>query len=138
MASIFTRIVRGELPSYTVAEDERALAFLDIHPLKRGHVLVVPKEEVDVLFDLEPSLYAHVMEFARKLAGVLAEVVPCERVGMAVLGMEVPHAHIHLIPIDRESDLLFTNPRVPMEPAEFAALAESLGQVWKLKGYESR
>jgi len=130
MASVFTRIIRGELPCYKVAEDERVLAFLDIHPLKRGHMLVVPKAEVDLLFDLDPELYAHLMEFARKLARVLAEVVPCERVGMAVLGMEVPHAHIHLIPIDCESDLLFTNPRVPMGPAEFTALAEALGRVW--------
>jgi len=130
MASVFTRIIRGELPCYKVAEDERVLAFLDIHPLKRGHMLVVPKAEVDLLFDLDPELYAHLMEFARKLARVLAEVVPCERVGMAVLGMEVPHAHIHLIPIDCESDLLCTNPRVPMGPAEFTALAEALGRVW--------
>ena len=136
MASVFTRIVQGELPCYKIAEDAQVFAFLDIHPLKRGHALVVPKTEVDLIFDLDSQAYAGLFEFARKLAHALKHSIECERVAMAVLGMEVPHAHIHLVPIECESDLRFNNPRVELSPIEFQETADRIARAWSELGYD--
>ena len=106
MASIFTKIVKGEIPAYKVAEDENFLAFLDIFPVNKGHTLVIPKKEVDYLFDLDEHLYTGLQLFARKVAIGLKKAIPCEKVGVLVLGLEVPHAHIHLVPMKNEADLL--------------------------------
>ena len=105
MATIFTKIVRGEIPSYKVAEDERYYAFLDINPLQKGHTLVVPKREVDYLFDLDDEELAGLMVFAKRVAAAIGRSVPCKRVGVAVLGLEVPHAHVHLVPLTEEKSL---------------------------------
>lgn len=127
MASIFTRIINGEIPCYKVAEDDRFIAFLDVRPLKPGHTLVVPKQEVDYIFDLDAETVAGMMVFARKIALAMKEVIDCRRIGVAVLGLEVPHAHIHLIPLTRETDMLFTNPRVPVTDEENKRLAKAIG-----------
>lgn len=128
MASIFTKIVLGEIPSYKVAEDDNYLAFLDIFPLKRGHVLVIPKQEVDNLFDLEPTVYQGLWAFAHKVAKSIPLAIPCTRVGVAVLGMEVPHAHIHLVPLDTEGDLNFGNPKLRLTPEDFEAIARAIAE----------
>jgi histidine triad (HIT) family protein len=127
MASIFTRIINGEIPCYKVAEDDRFIAFLDVRPLKPGHTLVVPKQEVDYIFDLDEKTLADMMVFARKIALAMKEVIDCRRIGVAVLGLEVPHAHIHLIPLTRETDMLFTNPRVSVTDEENKRLAKAIG-----------
>lgn len=127
MPSIFTRIIRGEIPCYRIAEDDRFIAFLDIRPLKPGHTLVVPKEEIDYLFDLDEKTLADMMLFSQKVARAIKEVVECNRIGVAVLGLEVPHAHIHLVPITRESDLRFSNPRASVSPEENERLAKAIG-----------
>lgn len=127
MASIFTRIINGEIPCYRVAEDERFIAFLDVRPLKPGHTLVVPKAETDYIFDLDDRTLADMMLFAKKIAKAMKEVIECRRIGVAVIGLEVPHAHIHLIPLTRETDMLFTNPRVALSPEENERLARSIG-----------
>lgn len=132
MASIFTRIINGEIPCYKVAEDDNYFAFLDISPLKRGHTLVIPKRETDYIFDMEDDDLAGLMVFAGKVAHGLKKVVPCKRIGLTVIGLEVPHAHIHLIPIDREADTLFSNPRLTIPPAEMAELAASVAAAIKL------
>ncbi|MCE2496365.1 MAG: HIT family protein [Flavobacteriales bacterium] len=116
MASIFTRIVNGDIPSYKVAEDDRHLAFLDIQPLARGHVLVIPKVETDYIFDIEPQAHEKFWAFAQKVAKAIDKAIPCERVGVAVIGLEVPHAHIHLVPINHVGDINFSAPK-----KEFAA-----------------
>lgn len=127
MASIFTRIINGEIPCYKVAEDDRFIAFLDVRPLKPGHTLVVPKKEVDYIFDLDEETVAGMMVFARKIALAMKEVIECRRIGVAVLGLEVPHAHVHLIPLTRETDMLFTNPRVSVTEEENMRLAKAIG-----------
>jgi histidine triad (HIT) family protein len=127
MASIFTRIINGEIPCYKVAEDDRFIAFLDVRPLKPGHTLVVPKKEVDYIFDLDEETLAGMMVFARKIALAMKDVIDCRRIGVAVLGLEVPHAHIHLIPLTRETDMLFTNPRISVTDEENKRLAEAIG-----------
>lgn len=127
MASIFTRIINGEIPCYKVAEDDRFIAFLDVRPLKPGHTLVVPKKEVDYIFDMDEETLADMMVFARKIALAMKEVIDCRRIGVAVLGLEVPHAHIHLIPLTRETDMLFTNPRIPVTDEENKRLAKAIG-----------
>jgi histidine triad (HIT) family protein len=127
MASVFTRIINGEIPCYKVAEDDRFIAFLDVRPLKPGHTLVVPKKEVDYIFDLDEETLAGMMVFARKVALAMKEVIDCKRIGVAVLGLEVPHAHIHLIPLTRETDLLFTNPRISVTDEENKRLAKAIG-----------
>lgn len=126
MASIFTRIINGEIPCYRVAEDDNYIAFLDVRPLKKGHTLVVPKKEVDYIFDLDEESLAGMMLFAQKVARAMKEVIECKRIGVAVLGLEVPHAHIHLVPIIREGDMLFTNPRATVSQAENEILAKSI------------
>lgn len=126
MASIFSRIVAGEIPCHKVAEDDRCLAFLDIRPIVWGHTLVIPKRETDYIFDIEDAELAHLHVFAKQVARVLREEVPCVRIGVMVAGLEVPHAHIHLVPMNAISDLSFTNPRPVFADSEVAALAERL------------
>ena len=123
MASIFTRIIQGEIPCYKVAEDEQFFAFLDIRPLAKGHTLVVPKIEEDYIFDLDDDLLADMMKFSKKVGLAIEKVVPCKRMGMSVLGLEVPHAHIHLVPINSVYDIDFKKPAVEMDQEEFAELA---------------
>ena len=126
MASIFTRIIQGEIPGHKLAEDDRFFAFLDISPLREGHALVVPKREVDHLFDLEAEELSGIMVFAKEVARKIKAVVPCSRIGISVIGLEVPHAHIHLVPIDTLGDMDFTKPRAKFTTEEFAALAERI------------
>jgi histidine triad (HIT) family protein len=123
MASIFTRIINGEIPSYKIAEDEKHYAFLDINPLAKGHTLVVPKDEVDYIFDLSAKALADLMTFAQRVAKAIEAEVPCERIGVAVIGLEVPHAHVHLSPINGISDLDFSKPKLNLTSDEFAELA---------------
>lgn len=126
MASIFSRIVSGEIPSYKVAENENYYAFLDINPLKAGHTLVIPKKEVDYIFDLDKATYAGLWEFASKVAKAVKAAIPCVRVGVAVLGMEVPHTHIHLVPLDSEGDMDFRKAKMQLSQAQFEAIASSI------------
>lgn len=128
MASIFTRIIQNELPAHKIAETERFLAFLDIKPLTFGHTLVIPKAEVDYLFDLEEETYIGLHLFARIIAVALRQVVPCERIATAVVGLEVPHAHLHLVPIREVSDLDFTRTRLTLSSDELSSLAEAIRQ----------
>ncbi|MBQ8055836.1 MAG: HIT family protein [Paludibacteraceae bacterium] len=126
MASIFSKIVAGEIPSYKVAEDENFYAFLDINPLVKGHTLVIPKKEVDYIFNLDNETYSGLMQFARRVAAAVEKACPCKRVGMAVIGLEVPHTHIHLIPINKESDMLFSNPKQKLTNEEFIEIAQAI------------
>lgn len=128
MASIFTKIINGEIPSYKVAENDKFYAFLDISPLAKGHTLVVPKKEVDYIFDIEDDLLAEMMVFSKKVSKGIKSVIPCERVGVAVIGLEVPHAHIHLVPITGMGDLNFSNPKLNLNPEEFANIAETISK----------
>ncbi|WP_298073400.1 HIT family protein [uncultured Bacteroides sp.] len=126
MATLFSRIVAGEIPCYKVAENERFFAFLDINPLVKGHTLVIPKREVDYIFDLEDEELAALHVFAKQVALAIGKAFPCRKVGMAVLGLEVPHAHIHLIPMQSEKDMLFSNPKLQLSAEEFAEVAEAI------------
>ena len=126
MATIFTKIIGGEIPSYKIAEDEHFYAFLDINPLAEGHTLVVPKREVDYIFDLDDQELAGMMAFAKKVAGHIRAAVPCKRIGMAVIGLDVPHAHIHLVPISEGGDLDFSRPKLKLTPEEFKAIQEKI------------
>lgn len=126
MATIFSRIIAGEISSYKIAEDDRFFAFLDINPMAKGHTLVVPKQETDYIFDLDDGLLAGMILFAKKVAAAIQAVIPCNRVGMMVIGLEVPHAHIHLIPIQKERDMNLTNPRVRLSKEEFAEIAAKI------------
>lgn len=126
MASIFSRIISGEIPCYKVAENERFFAFLDINPLAKGHTLVVPKQEVDYIYDLADEDLAAMHVFAKRIALAIGRAFPCRKVGQAVIGLEVPHAHIHLIPMQQESDMLFSNPKLKLSDEEFRAAAEAI------------
>jgi histidine triad (HIT) family protein len=126
MASIFSRIVAGEIPCHRVAEDEHFLAFLDIQPLAHGHTLVIPKIEVDRFFDMPQDLLAGINPFARDVAQKIERAVPCKRVGLAVIGLEVPHAHMHLIPLQSVSDINFEQPKLEVSSEELAAMAERI------------
>ena len=130
MATIFTRIINGEIPCYKVAEDNRFFAFLDINPLVKGHTLVVPKQEVDYIFDLDDETLAAMQVFAKSIAIAIKKAIPCKRIGEAVMGMEVPHAHIHLIPINKESDMIISNPKLKLTPEEFQTIANDIQQAW--------
>jgi len=123
MATIFSRIIKGEIPSYRVAEDDRFFAFLDIKPMQAGHTLVVPKQETDYLFDLDDALLADMMLFAKRVARAIEKAVECRRVGVMVIGLEVPHAHIHLIPIQQEGDMSLARKRVELTNEEFQQIA---------------
>ncbi|MBK6281910.1 MAG: HIT family protein [Draconibacterium sp.] len=128
MASIFSKIVSGEIPAYKVAEDENYLAFLDIFPVAKGHTLVIPKKEVDYIFDLEDDLYLGLQAFAKKVAIGLKKAIPCQKVGVLVLGLEVPHAHIHLIPMQNEGDLLNFSKKMKFTPDEFQSVKELISK----------
>lgn len=128
MASIFTKIVDGEIPAYIVAENENYLAFLDIFPVAKGHTLVIPKKEVDYLFDLEDDEYSGLHLFAKQVAAGLKKTIPCKKVGVLVLGLEVPHAHIHLIPMQNESDVLNFSKKMKFTPDEFQKIAELISE----------
>lgn len=123
MASIFSKIVKGEIPSYKVAEDENYYAFLDIHPLQKGHTLVIPKKETDYIFDLTDEELAGLMVFAKKVAKAIQASIPCQRIGIAVLGLDVPHAHVHLVPLNNGNDLNFCNPKKEFSAEEMQSCA---------------
>lgn len=125
MATLFSRIAAGEIPSYKVAETDRYFAFLDINPVQPGHVLVIPKKETDYIFDIEDDEYAGLQLFAKKVARALRRAVPCRKVGVAVIGLEVPHAHIHLVPMSKEGDLDFTK-KATLPDAEMKSIAEAI------------
>ena len=126
MATIFTRIINGEIPCYKVAEDDRYFAFLDINPMTKGHTLVIPKYEEDYIFNLDDETYAGLMLFGKKVAVAVKLAVPCNRVGVAVMGMEVPHTHIHLIPINKESDMVISNPKLALSAQEMTEIASTI------------
>jgi len=125
MSSIFTKIIKGEIPCYKIAEDDNFFAFLDINPNTKGHTLCVPKQEVDKLFDLEDDVYLGLMAFSKKIAVAIKKTVPCDRIGMTIIGLEVPHAHVHLIPLNNMDDMRF-HKKVAMAKEDFETLAESI------------
>lgn len=125
MSSIFTKIINGEIPCYKIAEDENFMAFLDVNPNAKGHTLCIPKQEINKIFELEDDLYVGLMQFSKKIAVALEKTVPCKRIGMAVVGLEVPHAHVHLIPLNEMDEMRFQN-KVSLSKDEFEALAESI------------
>lgn len=134
MATIFTKIINGEIPCYKIAEDENNFAFLDINPLTEGHTLVVPKlqePESDYLFNLDDATYLSLMSFAKKVAKAIGETIDCKRVGVAVMGMEVPHVHVHLIPINKESDMVISNPKKNISAEEMNAIAKGIASNYK-------
>lgn len=126
MGSIFSKIVKGEIPSYKIAEDDKYFAFLDINPLAKGHTLVIPKQETDYIFDLEDDLLAGMMVFAKKVGVAIEKVVDCKRIGIAVLGLEVPHAHVHLVPINGIYDIDFSKPKLKFSDVEFQQIAADI------------
>lgn len=126
MATIFSKIVNGQIPCYKIAEDDRYFAFLDINPLVKGHTLVIPKEETDYIFDIDDDTLGGMLIFAKRVALAIEKVIPCKRIGVTVLGLEVPHAHIHLIPLNRESDINFSNERVKLTEEEYKQLVEDI------------
>lgn len=131
MASIFTKIVNGEIPSYKIAEDENFYAFLDVFPLAKGHTLVIPKKEIDYIFDLDNDTLAGLNVFAKRVAKAIDKTIDCKRVGVVVLGLEVPHAHIHLIPLKDESDACFSKPKLKLTEEEFKEIAEKISTVFE-------
>jgi len=124
--TIFSRIIAGEIPCYKIAEDERFFAFLDINPMTKGHTLVIPKIEEDYIFKLDDKILADMMLFSKKLALAIEKAVPCVRIGVAIIGLEVPHAHIHLIPINKESDMNFKNPKLKLSAEEMNEIAAAI------------
>lgn len=126
MATIFSRIIAGEIPCYKVAENDKFFAFLDINPLAKGHTLVVPKKETDYIFDIEDADLGEMMVFAKKVAVAIRKTIPCVKVGVAVLGLEVPHAHIHLVPMNSEKDMNFSNKKLELTQEEFASVAAAI------------
>jgi histidine triad (HIT) family protein len=131
MTGIFARIASGEIPSYKIAEDERFFAFLDINPLAKGHTLVIPKQEIDYLFDIDEEMYKDLWLFARNVARAIKEVVPCVKVGVAVIGLEVPHAHIHLIPMNKMDDINFSHPKLTFPADEMLLLSKEIAAAVK-------
>ncbi len=131
MATIFSKIAKGEIPSYKIAENEHFYAFLDINPLVKGHTLVIPKQETDYIFDLDDDKLGAFQIFAKGVAKAIAQAIPCRRVGQAVIGLEVPHAHIHLIPIQHERDMLFSNPKLKLSAEEFVEIATAIRNAWE-------
>jgi histidine triad (HIT) family protein len=124
MSSIFSKIIAGEIPAYKVAETDQFIAFLDILPLAKGHVLCIPKKEIDYIFDMEDADYLALMHFSKKVAKGIKQVIPCQKVGVAVIGLEVPHAHVHLIPMNTVQDMNFSNPRLTFTQEEYLQLVE--------------
>lgn len=131
MASLFTKIINKEIPSFTIAESQDCYAFLDIFPLAKGHTIVIPKNETDYIFDIEDAEYTKLMQFAKQVAKALKKSVPCKKVGVAVVGLEVPHAHIHLIPINQVSDMSFSNPKLKLEKEEMEEIAAKIRSNYK-------
>jgi histidine triad (HIT) family protein len=132
MATIFTRIINGEIPSYKIAEDEQYYAFLDINPLAEGHTLVIPKKETDYIFDIEDEEFKGLFLFAKRVAAGMLKVIPCERIGIAVIGLEVRHAHIHLVPLKTIYDIDFKKPKLKLSPEKFAEIATKISEAIKL------
>lgn len=130
MEGLFAKIIKGEIPSYKLGEDEHCFSFLDIKPLARGHALVIPKIEIDYIFDVPDDLLIKLSLFSKRMAIAIKQIVPCTKVGMSVVGLEVPHAHIHLVPLKAISDLNFSNPRIEMNPEEFSTLADRISKVF--------
>jgi histidine triad (HIT) family protein len=128
MATIFTKIINGDIPCYKIAEDENYFAFLDINPLKAGHTLVIPKSETDYIFDLDDENLAGLIIFSKKVAAAIRNVFPCNRIGIAVLGLEIPHAHIHLVPMDTMEDINFKNPKLKFSTEEFKEIAAKISR----------
>ncbi len=128
MASIFTKIINGEIPAYKIAENDKFLAFLDINPVVKGHALVIPKKEVDYIFDLDNELLSELYVFAKPIAKAIQQVVPCKRIATAVVGLEVPHAHLHLIPLNAMQEFSFMNPKLHFSHEEFTQLLEKIKQ----------
>ncbi|MBA4323345.1 MAG: HIT family protein [Odoribacter sp.] len=128
MATIFSRIINGEIPCYKVAEDENYFAFLDINPLREGHTLVVPKKETDYVFDIDDDQLTGLILFSKKIAAAIKSVIPCNRIGVAILGLEVPHAHVHLVPMDTMEDVNFKRPKLKFSPDEFRETAARIGR----------
>jgi histidine triad (HIT) family protein len=126
METIFTKIVRGEIPCYKIAENERYFAFLDINPLAEGHTLVIPRQQVDYIFDMDDDLLGGMLVFAKKIAAAIEKSVPCQRIGIAVIGLEVPHAHIHLVPLNSIYDIDFKKPKLKLQKETFEALAQRI------------
>lgn len=126
MSTIFTKIVNGEIPCYKIAEDDDNLAFLDINPLTKGHCIVIPKKETDYIFDINDKAYASLFLFAKKVANAVKLVIPCEKVGIAVIGLEVPHAHIHLIPLNGPYDIDFSRPKLKLSQTEFVSISQTI------------
>ena len=126
MASIFTKIINGEIPSYKIAEDDKFFAFLDINPLTKGHVLVIPKQEIDYYFDIEDELMSEYSVFTKKVALAIKEAIPCVRIGVAVMGLEVPHAHVHLIPFNDMGEMDFANPKLKLNTNEFEEIQKAI------------
>jgi len=126
MASIFSKIVSGDIPCYKIAENDQFLAFLDVFPLKKGHTLVIPKKEIDYIFDLDSKTYSELMDFSKKVAIALKKAIPCNRIGMSVIGLEVPHAHVHLIPINSVNDTNFLNEKLKFSKEEFESIASEI------------
>lgn len=126
MASIFTRIIQGEIPAYKIAENDEFIAFLDVFPLRKGHTLIVPKKEIDYIFAMEDELLGKMMIFAKPIALALQKAIPCKRIGITVIGLEVPHTHIHLIPMNSEKDLEFSQGKMKLEPNEFVEIQEKI------------
>lgn len=126
MATVFSKIIAGEIPSYKIVEDDKFYAFLDINPMAKGHTLVIPKHETDYIFDLDDTLLSEMIVFSKRVAVAIKKAIPCKRVGLMVLGLEVPHAHIHLVPINKEGDLDFSNPKMQFTKEEFAETAEKI------------
>ena len=130
MATIFSRIIAGEIPSYKIAENDKFFAFLDVSPRVKGHTLVVPKKEIDYIFDIEDELLAEMMVFAKRIAKAIETAIPCKRIGVMVLGLEVPHAHIHLLPIQSEKDMNLSNPKLKLEAEEFTEITRKIKEVF--------
>jgi histidine triad (HIT) family protein len=130
MPSIFTRIVNGEIPCYKVAENEKFLAFLDVSPLAKGHTLVISKKEMDYIFDIDDALLGELFIFSKKVGLAIEKVIPCKRIGITVIGLEVPHAHVHLIPINNVSDMNFARPKLSFKPEELKETAEMINKAF--------
>ena len=126
MSSIFTKIINGEIPAYKITEDENYLAFLDVNPNAKGHTLCIPKQEIDKIFDMEEEQYLGLLKFSRKVAKALEKAVPCKRVGIAVIGLEVPHAHVHLVPINSSNDINFTQPKAKLSEEQLKAAQQKI------------
>lgn len=126
MSTIFSKIIKGEIPSYKIAENDKFFAFLDIRPMAKGHVLVIPKFEIDYLLDIEDEVLSEMIVYSKKIAKAMQKAIPCKRIGLMVIGMEVPHAHIHLIPINAEKDMNLSNPRLKLSEQEFQQITKSI------------